>query len=227
MAKFTSYVFYKGGGSGGGLVDTSGNQWFIYGEIPGPTSYPTGGFTVDLDATITTMNFLKLAVKTIGSLPVVEYRVLINGAAGNGKAKVSLFKKMYDRVSSFDNITGQPAGVTVRATSGGTSSSEAAHTHSAAHDHPAQLSAAMTAAGAGVDTDALAPAIDTHTHSVDLPNLPITTSAGTSHNHTDNTLYQHQHSLGATTTNLTRTEIANGTDLSATRWYLFATGVAR
>lgn len=222
-----SKSFMVGTGSGGGATDTSANQWFIYGEIPGPSSYSSGGFTVDLDATVTDLNFFKLAVKTIGVLPSVEYRVTLNPPANRGKAVVSLFRKRYDRVSSLDSITGQPAGVTIQTVSGQTSSSESSHTHDASHNHAAQASAAMTAAGAGVDTDALAPAIDTHTHSVDLPNLSVTTGAGSSHNHTDNTIYQHQHVAGLTTTNLARVEIANGTDLSGVRFYFVASGLRR
>lgn len=224
MADFhrTRFPEVQAGGGGG---STTFNQYTIFGEKI-LTSYATGGFVVDLSQTFSSINFFDLCVKkgTRGNIPFGRFEFDYD-TPNPGKVTVIIRKYQYVRVSSFDAVTGQPAGVTVAGTSGQTTSSEAAHTHDLSHDHAAAASAAMTAAGAGVDTDALAPALDTHTHQVDLPNLAVTSGAGTSHNHTNNTIYAHTHTLTQPATNLTAIQLPNATDTSATTFLFMATGL--
>jgi len=213
-------------GSSGGGTSTTYNQYVVFLEKTGPSSYATGGFVIDLTASLSTVNSFTAAVKkgTRGNVPFGRFEYQLNTPTA-GKVTLKLQRYQQERVSSFDNITGQPAGVTVASSSGSTTSSESAHTHDATHDHAAQASAAMTAAGAGVDTNAVGSSISTHTHNVDLPSFSLTSGAGGSHNHTDNSLYQHSHTLTHTATNTTVAELANATDLSATTFYCCATGV--
>lgn len=220
----TGPVTVTGGGGGGG--STTFNQYVVFAEKIGPSSYATGGFVLDFTSTFSSLNSLRLCIKkgTRGNVPFGRFDVDLD-SPGPGKATIIIRGYNQTRVSSFDNVSGQPAGVTVQATSGQSVTSESAHTHDATHDHAAQLSAAMTAAGAGVDTDALAPAIDTHTHSVDVPSMTVTTGAGTSHNHVDNSIYAHTHTLTHTVTNVGESQLTAGTDLSATTFYIAATGV--
>lgn len=221
-----SRVFRNAGSGGGGSTPTGDSQWVIVGEFQ-TTSYVTGGFVIDLDATVTSLNFVTLAVKTIGSLPIVQYRYNRNFPSGNGQVKVQLFTKQYDRVSSFNTPTNLPASVTLRATSGQVSSSESTHTHSTTHDHASFASGAASTGAGQVLLDALGPSLATHTHPLDLPSLVGTSGAGGAHNHVDNSLYTHSHTLTKTTTNLSMVEMTNGTSLSGTVWYLFATGLKR
>ena len=214
--------YYPPGGAGGG--GGGGNQFVMFEQYDGGT-YATGGFVIDLSATYSTLNWLKLALKTVGAnLPVCQYELTYDSPAP-GQATVKIMRHRYDLVSAFGNVANQPGGVTVQAAAGGTSSSEAAHTHSIDHDHPSFTSAANANAGAGVLDQILGSSIGTHTHDLDLPNLTGTSGAGTSHNHTDNSIYQHQHGANQTATDLTTAELANGTDLSGTTWYLMASGV--
>lgn len=210
----------------GGGGSTTYNQYTIFAEKTGPSSYTTGGFVIDLTSTFSSLNSFKAVVKkgTRGNVPFGRFEILLNSPT-SGKVTVLVRKYQQEKVTAIGNVTGQPAGVTVQTSSGQVGASESSHTHDATHDHAAQASAAMTAGGAGVDTDAGAPAINTHTHSVDVPSMSVTTGAGGSHNHTDNSLYAHSHSLTHTATNTTQAELANATDLSATTFYICATGV--
>ncbi len=214
----------SGGGGGGG--SSTFNQFVMFAEKQGPASYPSGGFVIDLSATYSSLTSLRLVIKkgTRGSVPFGRFDVDLDSPSP-GKATVLIRGFTQTRVSSFDTVTGQPAGVTVQTVAGQTVTADSSHTHEATHDHAAQLSAAMTAAGAGVALDALAPALDTHTHSVDLPSLAVTSGAGTSHNHTDSSLYAHIHALTHTVTNVGEAQLTAGTDLSGTTFYLAATGV--
>lgn len=221
MAGYGFRVFHKSGGT----VAETHNQWTIFGEYTGPTSYPTGGFTIDLDPTYSSINGLTLMVKTRGAnLPLARYEYTLNSPAV-GQVKVKIMKRMYDRVSSVGNITNQPAGVTVQAASGAASASESSHTHAIDHDHGSFASAANGTGGGAVLLDAVGPNLEIHTHTLDIPAFTGTSGAGTAHNHTDNSIYQHQHSVTHTATNLTSTELANATNLSGTVFYLVAHGV--
>jgi len=200
------------------------NQYVYADKVVGPSSYPTGGFVIDCSVTVSSLNFLKLALDTLGNLPCCRVDVTLNSPA-NGKATVKLLKLLYTRVASFGNVQSQPAGVTIQTASGQTSSSESSHTHAIDHDHPSFTSAAPTASGGSVNLNAVGPNMSTHTHTLDLPNFTGTSGAGSSHNHTDNTLYDHRHVETHTNTDFTETEVSNGTDLSGTIWNVFATGV--
>ena len=223
MARQTGYKVY--GAAAGGGSGVTYNQWTIFSEYIGPTSYTTGGFVIDLDPTYSSLNFVNLAIKTRGAnLPLSRYEYQLNTPA-IGQVTVKIMKKMYDRVTSVGNITNEPASVTVQASSGVASSSESAHLHTIDHDHASFASATNGTGGGQVLLDALGPQMEAHTHTLDLPNYTGNSGAGTSHNHTDNSIYQHQHGATHTATNLTSTELANATNLSGTTWYLVAHGV--
>lgn len=202
------------------------NQYIAFFKKIGPSSYPTGGFVVDLSSTFSSITSFGLTPQkgNRGSLPFGREEFILNSPSA-GKVTVKLQGYQYSRVSSLDNITGQPSGVTIQAASGSKVSADTTHTHDMTHDHAAQASAAMTAAGAGVDTDALGQALDAHTHSVDVPSQAFTSGAGSSHDHTDNSLYDHTHSTTYTVTNVSAAEVTNATNLSTTTFWGRAVGV--
>ncbi len=216
MAMYTA----AGSGSSG---STTYNQYTTFGEYTGST-YATNGFTIDLRSTFSSINHFRMVPKTIGSLPNVQYRFHLNNP-GNGRLKVELYLKSYDRLSSIGNVQNQPSGVTVQAASGATSSSESSHTHAIDHNHASFTSGNNVAAGAGVLDQVLGTSIGTHTHDLDLPNLTGTSGAGSSHSHADNSIYAHTHVETRATTDATRTEMANGTSLSSVTWLFMASGV--
>lgn len=213
------------GGSGGGVTN---NQYASFFSKTGPSSYTTGGFVIDLSATYSSLNNVVLIVKkgSRGTLPAGRLEYLPN-TPDPGKVTVKVRKYQFDQVSSIGNVQNQPSGVTVQGSSGVATSSEAAHTHSMAHDHAAQASTATTTTGAGVNSSliTLGQNVTTHTHSVDVPNFTGNTGAGSSHNHVDNNLYAHSHTDTLTDTNLAASEVANATDLSSVTWLGMATGV--
>lgn len=215
-----------GGNSGGGAAATY-NQHTIADEYIGPTSYPTGGFVVDLSKTFSSLTFFDNPVVKKGLrgvLPAVRYEIVLNSPTA-GKATIKIIRKRYDRTSTVGNVTGQPVGVTVQATSGVASSSESAHTHSIDHDHASQSSTSATVGAGQVLLDAVGPNLSTHLHNIDIPNLTGTSGAGTAHNHTDNSIYQHQHSITQTSTIYASSEMPSTTNLSATTFYICASGV--
>lgn len=221
-----AYITGTGGG-GGAPASTGPDQHHIIREQIGPSSYATGGFEVDLSAFLTSINYADLVVKkgARGVLPAVDVLPQLNSSSA-GKVKFKLMRRRYNRVSSVGNVQGQPAGVTVQASSGVASSSESSHTHAIDHNHASFASAAASTGAGQVLLDVLGPSLATHTHTLDLPNLTGTSGAGTAHNHTDNSIYQHQHAITQVATNLANVEIANATDLSATTFYLLVTGVS-
>lgn len=215
------------GGGGGGPASTGPDQHHIFREQPGPSSYPTGGFVVDLSDFYSAINFADLVVKkgARGSLPAVDV-VPILDSPGAGQVTFKLMRRRYNRVSAVGNVQSQPAGVTIRSTSGTSSGAESSHTHSIDHDHGSFASAAASAAGAGVLDQLLGVSATTHTHTLDLANLTGTSGAGTSHSHVDNTMYAHSHSITQPATDFVLTEVANATDLSTTTWHMLITGVS-
>lgn len=215
------------GGGGGGPASTGPDQQHIIREQEGPSSYPTGGFEVDLSAFLSAINYATIVVKkgSRGSLPAVDVQPQLNSSAA-GKVKFKLMRRRYNRVSAIGNVQGQPSGVTVQAASGVMASAESAHTHSIDHDHASFASAAASTGAGQVLLDVLGPSLATHTHTLDLANLTGASGAGAAHDHTDNTLYQHQHSITHTGTDLALVELANATDLSTTRFYMLVTGVS-
>lgn len=200
------------------------NQYTIFLEKLGPASYATGGFVIDLTGSYTTVNSFKMAPKkgTRGNVPFGRFEYKLNVPSA-GMVTVLVRKYQFTRTSALGTPTGQPAGVTVLAASGGLTSTDA-HTHSATHDHAAQVSAAPAAGGGGMVLAVGAPAINTHTHSVDVPSF-ILTSTSTTHSHTDNSIYAHNHSVVRTNTNVSQIELPAATDLSATTFFCAATGV--
>lgn len=227
MTRMTGFRVY-GAAAGGGGGSVTYNQHTIADEYVGPTSYPTGGFVIDLTKTFSTINFFDTPIVKKGSrgtLPAVRYEITRNSPAA-GKVTVKIVRKRYDRTSTVGNVSGQPSGVTVATSSGQTVTSESSHTHSIDHDHGSFASATGTPGTGGVVLLGLtAQNNTTHTHTLDLPNLTGTSGAGTSHNHTDDSIYQHQHSLTQTSTVYASSELPNATDLSGTTWYICANGV--
>jgi len=212
----------------GCTVSATYNQHAITGEYTGPSSYPTGGFVIDLTATYSSLNDLDLvAFKTLGSslnLPH-HYEYTLNSPVA-GKATVKIVRHRYDKATSFGNVQNQPVGVTVQTASGQTASAEAAHTHAIDHDHGSFNTGVASDAGADSLLDAIGPGgYGNHTHAVDLPNLTGTSGAGTSHNHADNTVYEHGHAETQTTTDATMSELPNATNISTSVWFLVAHGV--
>lgn len=189
--------------------------------------YTSGGITVDLSKIYSSLNYLYLETLSVQDLPGGYTQVVTLNSPSAGKAKVQLFGKRYDQVTTIGNINSgsQPTGVTIQAASGVASSSESSHTHSIEHNHASFNSNGRTDAGAAVLLDALGPvSFLNHNHALDLPNLTGTSGAGTSHNHTDNTIYQHQHSFSYTSTRFAADELANGVTLRDI-WFVVATGV--
>lgn len=219
----TQVVVVSGGGS-----PTTYNQHTIAFEWTEDTSYPTGGFVVDLTKTFSTINFVDNPVVKKGSrganLPSVRYEITRNSPVA-GKATIKIMRKRYDRTSTIGNVSGQPVGVTVQATSGVTTTSEASHIHSMGHDHGSFTSGTAGVGAGQVLLDALGPSLATHTHTLDIPNFTGNSGAGTSHNHVDNTIYEHSHSVTQTSTVYTTSEIPNATDLSGTTWFMCVSGV--
>lgn len=215
------------GPHGGGGSAVTYNQHTIADEYVGPSSYTTGGFVIDLDATYSSLNSLDLVVKkgARGSnLPAVRYEIALNSPSA-GKATVKIMRKRYNKVTVVGNASGQPSGVTIQTVSGQSSGAGGSHTHAYTHDHPSFASGATNNSGAAVLLNALGPNHSTHTHTLDIGSVSPTSGAEAAHTHVDNTLYQHAHSVTYTTVNLVSVELANGTNLSGTTWYLCATGV--
>lgn len=212
--------------TGGGSVTY--NQYAMFFEKQGPASYATGGFVVDLSATFSSLNSVKLAVKkgSRGSLPGGRLEYLLNTPTA-GKVTVKVQKYQFTLLSAIGNVQGQPVGVTVQGASGAVTSAEAAHIHTIDHDHSSAASSAATNTGAAVNSalTTLNQNVGSHTHSVNLPNLPVNSGAGSSHTHADNNVYQHQHSASLAATNLSSAEVSNATNLSTTLFYGIATGV--
>lgn len=191
----------------------------VFGEVDGPSSYSTGGFTIDVRDALRTVLDARLVLKTRGGtlVPHAIHPTVDSPTAGQATFKV--MRRRFDRVSSFGNVQNQPAGVTVSAASGQVVTSENTHDHTIDHDHGSQNSSVLTAAGAGVNTLAGIDGIANHVHAVDLPNFTGTSGAGTSHNHADNNLYSHTHAHTYTATDFALTEISAGTNLSTSRWW--------
>lgn len=197
-------------GAGGAVTN---NQWALTMEFVGPSSYTTGGFVVDLDATFSSLNALKLAVETVGAnLPVCHYEITLNSPSP-GRATVKIMRHRFDQVTAIGNVTNQPAGVSILAASGGVSGSESTHTHSINHDHGSFSSAINGTGGGQVLLNAVGPNLEQHTHTLDLPAFVGTSGSGSAHTHQDNSIYQHGHSITYAGTNLASVELPNSTNL--------------
>lgn len=219
--------FFGPFGGGGGAAATY-NQHTIADEYVGPSSYPTGGFVIDLTPTYSSLNSLDLVVKK-GSrganLPAVMYEITLNSPA-NGKATVKVMRKRYERTTSVGNSANAPVGVTIQTVSGQSSTAGTSHTHDYDHDHAPVTSSGPTNSGAAVLLNALGPNHSTHTHVFDMAfHLGLVTGTESAHTHVDNTVYQHGHDVTYTTNNVIQSELSNATNLSGTTWYICATGV--
>lgn len=179
----------------------------------GPASYTTGGVTIT--TTLSTVDFANIEVSVPGAnLPPCHFEIVRNSpAAGQFKYKIMVHK--YDDVTSIDSVTGLPAGVSSRATSGGTYDNESSHLHTINHDHAAATSGANGAATGGTTLDLTSPInIGSHTHQFDPPNFTGNSGAGSAHTHAWDNLYSHIHTTTNTSTDISATELTNGTDLS-------------
>lgn len=198
------------------------------GAITFPASYTTGGFTVDLSASVDVVHFFDI-VHTLGSsLQDVEFEFTYNRNTTTDALGVVLVKVVMKRndQASVGNISGLPGGVTAQsAVFAAATTSGSSHTHTMDHDHPAVTSATETASGAlGVNLAAGGPNMRNHTHDFDIPAFTGSTGAGT-HTHDRFFEYEHQHPTTQVQTNLTRTEVVAGTNLSAATARFWAVGV--
>ena len=202
--------------------------FIVYGNVSGPASYATGGFQLDLTASLSFIRYLSLEIETIGSLASDEYEVILNqdttGTFAPGKATIKLLRDRYDKFS-IGAVSGNPGGTTVQASKTATGTTTgSSHTHTIDHDHPSTTSSAPTAAGAGVDAAAAQPAVAGHTHTVDIAAFTGSSATGT-HTHDRSFEYEHGHAIGTVTdTAVSLVEVANATNLSTTTWRYLAVG---
>lgn len=194
----------------------------LVGDVSGPASYTTGGFVLDLSGSLATLTFVGLTLAVAGVTVPLTVEVTRNSPSG-GKATIRLLRVRYDKLTSVDNVSGQPAGVTVQAASGATTASEATHTHDVTHDHPAVTSGGPSAISGSV-VGVVQVASNAHTHDVDVPSITVTSAAGSSHAHVDDNLYQHQHTNTQTQTDAVLVEVGAGVNLSTITWRYLAIG---
>lgn len=211
------------------VTDTINNKDVFTGDVNGPASYSTGGFVVDLSASLSTLEYLELAITTVGAnLPPCHYEIQLNrdaSAFAQGKALVKIMRDRYDE-ASVGNVSGEPGGVSVRAAKFATGlSTGSSHTHGINHDHPIATSAVPTAGGDGVNAGIGGLSIADHTHTVDVASFTGTTPSGGTHSHDRSIEYDHNHSVTNTQTNSASVEITAGTNLSGTTWRFLAVGL--
>lgn len=187
----------------------------------GPATYAAGGITVTTGLAF--VQFAAVRPVTPGTAPDPQWRLTRNSPA-DGQVACQFFARNYDKLTALGSLAGLPALVSSRATSGGTDDNNS-HTHSAAHDHVVSPASTAPATAGATVLVAVASNISAHTHTVDLPNLAVTTGS-TAHTHTWDFLYQHQHSVTQTATDAGVTELSVGsTALSGTTWRMLAVGV--
>lgn len=166
----------------------------LTGNVSGPNPYAAGGFTVDLTASVSSVDFFGLAVLIVGpNLPPHHCEYTLN-SPDPGKVKVKVMRHRYDKLDAGNSATSQPGGVTLATTSG-------------------QLS---VAAAGTVSTAVNALSVD----ALGTGNAQ-NTSHQHSHQHAMNVLYQHTHA--ATETNAASVELG-AVDLSGTTWRYLAVG---
>lgn len=183
------------------------------GSTTGPASYATGGFVIT--TTLSTVNAFDVCITTADS-DLTSFRpVFTRNSPGAGQVTVKLMRKQYDKLTDIGAVSGLPAGVSAAATSGQTYDADTTHVHSMAHDHAAATSGTMTGPSGGALLDAVGSKdILLHTHSFDPPNFTGNTGVGSSHSHTWDNIYEHQHSTTNTETTASLSEVPNTTDLS-------------
>lgn len=202
----------------------------VAGNFSPPSSYTTGGVLLDLSADFSFLNALKLDVETLGVLmPVIQvhtYNSDLAGAFAQGKAVIKFMRCRYDK-TTVGAVASLPGGVTAQSAkfAAGTTTGSS-HTHSIDHDHPSTTSGVVIPqGGAGNNPDAAVggPDLVGHTHTVDIAAFTGTSGAAT-HTHDRSFEYDHDHSITTTETAGVLTEVANGTDLSATVFRYLAYG---
>lgn len=188
-------------------------------SVTGPASYATGGFTIATG--LASVDHLKLFVVTPGAnLTHCHFEYSISG----GNVTVKVMRNRFDETTSIDAVTSLPGGVSLRTTSGGQYVANTTHTHSIDHDHGSVNASNPNIAGGGVATAVGGINQTTHTHGFDTPNFTGTSGAGTTHTHTWNSLYQHQHLLTQTATQIAASELPNATNLSGATFFYRAIG---
>lgn len=190
----------------------------IYTDTVAGPSYTTGGISVNTG--LSSISNFSLKVKVRDSLPDGH----MEWTASGGTVTWKWIRHSHDKLTTIGDMSGLPAGVSAQSSSGGTYDADTTHTHSIDHDHAATTSAAPTASGVGVNTLVGSGNYSTHTHSFDVPGITATSGVGSSHTHTWDNIYQHQHSITNTATNPTQAELANGTDLSSATLIYHAVG---
>ena len=185
-------------------------------NVNGPNPYTTGGFVVATG--LASVAFFSVTTRQAGSnLGQARFQITLNSPSP-GSVTVKVLQQDYDKVTAVGSPTALPSGVSVRSTSGGQHDA-VSHTHNYNHNHLV-TPASTTPAGANAATLALAlqPNATTHTHTVDVPlSTGLVTVAEAAHLHTWDSIYQHQHAITNTTTDLALVELANGTNLSTTK----------
>lgn len=189
-------------------------------ETPGG-SYVTGGFVVVTG--LSSIQSFQCNIKTLGA-GVGNASFDISWSGPN--ATIKLLQRDYDKLSIISTLTNLPSGITERLTSGGTHDTST-HIHDMNHNHPATpASGAPSGFTAATLAAPAQPAVTTHTHTMDLPNFVANVVAETAHVHTWNSIYQHQHALTNTTTDLALVELANGSAFTGTVFQYVAVGTA-
>lgn len=211
------------------VQDTINNKDVATGNVSGPASYAAGGFVLDLSATFSTLEFLEMAVTTIGpNLPSFHLEIALNRDAtgfAQGKALIKVMRDRYDKATA-GNVSGEPGGVSVRAAKFATGETTgSAHTHSIDHDHPITTSSTPVAGGNGVNSGVGGIAIADHTHDVDVAAFAGSTPSDGTHTHDRSFEYDHNHSVTNVQTTSTSVEITAGTDLSGTTWRFLGVGL--
>ncbi len=186
----------------------------------GPASYSTGGFTITTG--LSTVDFGQVGIKTIGALS--PYRAVFTRSGAGFTVKV-MRRQYLKPAATTGAVSGLPAGVTAAATSAQVYDAESAHVHDINHDHGATTSAGPAGGSGGVFTTLGSGNQSTHTHSFDVPALGSTNSGTTTHDHQWNNIYEHQHSVTNTATDMTLAEVSAGTDLSGTTFYYYAADI--
>lgn len=202
-------------------------EQFSWGEVSGPTSYSAGGFVIDLRDSLSEVLMFDLVLQTLGASLVPHDLVVALNSPTAGQVTVKVMRRRYDKLSSFGNVAGQPGGVTIQ-TSAQSLAAEASHTHSVVHDHAAVTSgvASEAMAGPAISGGGGAVRVDAHTHSLDLSSIGVTSASGSSHTHTWSNIYQHQHAITQTVTDMATVEVAAAVNLSTSSWRYLAMGVA-
>lgn len=185
----------------------------------GPASYATGGIVIT--TTLSTVNMFDIQIQTADA-DLNSFRPVVSrNSPGAGQVTVQLMRKQYDKLTDVGAVSGLPSGVTARSTSGGTYDANTDHVHPNDHNHTAATSATMAGAAGGALLDAVGSKdILIHTHSFDPP--AFTGDVGTTtHTHTLNSIYQHQHTVTNTETTVSLSELPNATNISGATfiWY--------